>query len=294
MVFQIAAQRVRGASHRKIHSPCQDACGIGRVLLADTADRETESKDLIVGAVADGGGSRALSHIGARLTVSLAVSSMKLRWNADRMEGASPDEFAAYWRNLCEDCRHLLRLEAESRAIFADEAGRNAGLFACTLVAFMATPNRLAAAQVGDGFLVVGRAVEEPKRRGAGGVEYVLVFKNRETEEAGQVVWLTASNWLDDLRTTVLLGPVDFVVASSDGMEKAVLEAVPERPGELQPHYPYFEQFRTGCRQILEETRGSSGDPEPALRDYLTAVLSSPHLDDRTDDDKSMALAVWV
>src|SRR4051794_28121126 len=105
MAFHIAAQRSRGTSHRKTHKPCQDAC---RVALTPPGGRTSlpGPVELIVGAVADGGGSRALSHIGARMTVSLAVASMKSAWNARTMQDASPEELEAYWRRLCEDCRN--------------------------------------------------------------------------------------------------------------------------------------------------------------------------------------------
>lgn len=291
MTFHIAAHRSRGTSHRKVHTPCQDACGVSKVLPVAT-DKPTEDlRELVVGAVADGGGSRPFSHIGARMTVSLAISSMRSTWTAESMQLASPGDLEFYWRSLCEDCRRVLQIEAESRGFVDGNGAVDSGPLACTLVVFMATHDRLSAAQVGDGFLTVGRAVSDSA---AGSVDYSLVFQNRESEYAGQVVWLTAPGWENDLRTRVLDGPVSLVVASSDGMEKAVLQASPERPGELAPHGRYFDQLAGGCRQVVEEARASQTASQKALENYLSAVLSSPRLDDRTDDDKSMALAVWL
>ena len=99
MSFHTAAQRVRGTSHRKSHAPCQDACRV--VCKPDGAD------ELVVGAVADGGSPRALSHIGARLAVSLAIASMKAVWNAHTMRQASVADLETYWRALYGDCRRL-------------------------------------------------------------------------------------------------------------------------------------------------------------------------------------------
>lgn len=290
MAFHIAAQRARGPSHRKTHKPCQDACRAARApLIHSENEKGDRPAELIIGAVADGGGSRDLSHVGARLTVSLAVASMTSAWDAHSLQAASAEQLASYWRALCEDCRRILRLEAETRGIVGKDGLGDAGPFACTLVAFMATRERLVAAQVGDGFLVIGRSAGEAE----GQREYALAFQNRETEEAGQVVWLTASNWSDDLRTGVFDGPIEFVVASSDGMEKAVLQPDVDVPSRLQPHGRYFEQLVAGCRDTVGEAETAGDDTRIALDQYLAKVLSSPHLDDRTDDDKSMALAVW-
>lgn len=296
MSFSIAAQRVRGQAHRKNHTPCQDAC---RIAMADPgqnhglSDREA-SDELVVAAVADGGGSRALSHVGARLTVSLAVAAMTARWTASALDQASAGELEEFWKALCEDCRTLLRLEAEAPGASRCQEGRTAGAFACTLVAFMATRNRLTAAQVGDGFLVFGRLPAEGGADGAVAFDYRLVFQNRETEEAGQVVWLTASNWADDLRIKTLDEPVGFVVASSDGMEKPVLRLDDGEPSQLVPHSPYFEQLRHGCLETAKEAGTAADARRRALDEYLSEVMSSPRLDDRTDDDKSMAVAVWT
>jgi hypothetical protein len=293
MAFHIAAQRSRGSSHRKSHTPCQDSCRVGRVFPDPQAPADGRI-DLIVGAVADGGGSRPLSHIGARLTVSLALSSMRSAWNPQTMQRASPADLEIYWRRLCEDCRRVLQLEAEARGFVDGDGAGDRGPFACTLVAFMATRDRLVAAQVGDGFLVLGRPDPAAGASGVTSLNYALAFQNRVTEYASQVIWLTASNWKDDLRTCVLDGPVALVVASSDGMEKAVLQSSPARPGELSPYAGYVDQLAEGCRQTVEETRATGAVSQSAMEDYLFAVLTSPQLEDRTDDDKSMALAIWL
>src|ERR1044072_431298 len=106
MAFHIAAQRARGPAHRKIHKPCQDACRTARApRVPSDNEKGDRPAELIIGAVADGGGSRDLSHVGARLTVSLAVASMTSAWNARALQAASAEQFATYWRALCEDCR---------------------------------------------------------------------------------------------------------------------------------------------------------------------------------------------
>ena len=290
MVFHLAAYRVRGASHRKAHTPCQDACRVGVV----QTTHDGGEAELVVGAIADGGGSRPLSHIGARLSVSFAASSMKLAWNAETLQRASAAELDVYWRALYEDCRRLLQVEAEARDLVDGDGAASIGALACTLIAFMATRERCAMAQVGDGFLVVGRPSIVAGGEDQTAVDYQLAVQNRASERASEVIWLTETSWESDFRTRLLDGPIDLIVASSDGMEKAVLTVSPEQPDMLHPHMRYFEQLREGCKQTVVEALNAGGQSDVVLERYLADVLTSPRLDDRTDDDKSMVLALWL
>lgn len=286
MPFHVAAGTVRGISHWRSHAPCQDAAVVG-VGTASPHEGEPAGtcRQLVVGALADGGGSRVLSHVGARLAVSLAKSSMLTRWTAARFLAASKDELDIFWKDLIEDCRTLIAQEAARRS------QRDPGSLACTLTTFMATRDRLAAAQVGDGFLVFAR--DAPSGSGAeSNSRFDLLFHGRETDEASQVVWITAPEWITDYQHAVVDGgPFDMIVASSDGIANIVLAPTEPDPSRLQPHHRFFAKLEV---QLQQEVKSSEAEDTEALNHRITEILSDPELDNWVDDDKSIALALWV
>lgn len=291
MAFQIAAAMVRGTSHWRSHTPCQDAADVGirHPGPADDARSGDPTQHLVVGAVADGGGSRVLSQIGARLVVSLAKASMAASWTAARLNRASPEALQAYWRLLFEDCRTAITDEARLRSANAEQP-LAPGDFATTLIAFMATRDRLAAAQVGDGFLVYRKAptaTSEP-------MAFELLFQNRETEEASQVVWITAARWEADFRAQVIDGPLDMVIASSDGIEQIVLAPSDRDPGKMEPHQRFFSKLHAELQDATRSSAPVATRSDGGLSNRLTNILSDPELDRWVDDDKSAALAFWT
>ena len=257
-----------------------------RTATADSSNNARQERQLVVGAVADGGGSRVLSHIGARLAANLAASLMTARWEAEGFCSASEADLESFWRALFTDCRNAIAHEAKLRSPPLGPA-ISPGDLACTLITFMATPERLAAAQVGDGFLVFSRqtAVSDDDEG------HELMFRNRDTEEAGQVVWITASNWADDFRHGVRTGPLEMVLASTDGIENVVLAAKAQAPGELVPHQRFFAALLKLMRKASVKPGERAGAPDADLDRRLEKILSDPVFDEHVDDDKSMALA---
>jgi hypothetical protein len=254
------------------------------------AESEGDCGPLAVGALADGGGSRVLSHIGARLAASFAKSSMLACWTYARFLAASKAELDTFWKALIEDCRTLISEEAARRS---HGAGRplDPGAFACTLTTFMATRDRLAAAQVGDGFVVVGRAAESAPSAD-GDARFELLFHGREAEEASQVVWITATNWLADYQHAVVQdGPFDMLMASSDGIANIVLAPTAGDANQLHPHQPFFAKLRKHLRQELMRCQTVSSE---ALNNRVADILSDPELDNWVDDDKSVVVALWT
>jgi hypothetical protein len=287
----VAAATVRGTSHRRSHAPCQDAAVVGvRVSETHVADSDGDCGPLVVGALADGGGTRVLSHIGARLVTSFAKSSMLACWTAARFLAASEDELDTFWKDLIEDCRTLITEEAVRRSHGARQP-LDPGAFACTLTTFMATRDRLAAAQIGDGFVVLGRSAESTPSAD-GEARFELLLQGRETEEASQVVWITATDCLADYQHAVVQdGPFDMVIASSDGIENIVLAPTGPVANELHPHQPFFDKLRG---QLRHQAKFSENVSCEALNHRIAEILSDPELDNWVDDDKSVVVALWV
>ena len=271
MVWLASARSVRGNSHYASGLPCQDASAVATL----------SNGQVLIACIADGGGSAALSHIGASIATAITMGALSLL--APRLclpPEQQPDEEAlkAFWRALVEDVRQCIDAEAE-------QVGTGSQHFGTTLLAVVATHNRLAMMQVGDGFIVYagrggppanGPATEAPD-------PFHLGFKPDRGEFVGEVTWVTSSSsafWEVDFGTRVVDGPLDFICLSSDGLEKV---AITQR--DQTPHSGYFEFIRARL------TRQSTAEEAAKLVDD---VLLNPDLDKRTDDDKSVVVARWV
>ena len=147
MGWKAIADSVEGTSHLNRKMPCQDN---GNYKVVD---------GIIIGAVADGAGSAKHSDVGSRLAVETTLSYLA--------------RLARLLKWLKQKKKHNLRLpipEDKAKKVFAktlkkvisalDEEVKSKDYFindlACTLLVFFATPDWIAAMQIGDGFIVVG------------------------------------------------------------------------------------------------------------------------------------------
>lgn len=131
MRFWTGAQaKCRGRDHLKTGAPCQD-----RTYLL-------KRKGVTSIALADGAGSRSLSHIGAELAVESVAAAMALNF-----DGLSKGKRGAMARELYRTV--LEKLEARAK-----EEGRSPGDLACTLLAVAIRGDRYLACHIGDGAIV--------------------------------------------------------------------------------------------------------------------------------------------
>ncbi len=290
MGFFGSAWRVRGQSHLRNGKPCQDFAVLD--LTPAAAETGGDINNLAVGIVADGGGSRELSHIGSRVSALIAAALVSQVWTVSSLNAASEEKLESFWRDVFADCRTALTLEAETRNIYYPDQRPDFRPLATTLIVFMASRERVSAAQVGDGFLVVGRGVTQDSENDES-IGYELMFQNARHEEASQVVWLTSSLWEDDFRTKTLSGPIDFVLASSDGMDKACLQLGQGDDEDAVVHVPYFQKVQAGLKHYRQKSVVEGGDEREGVNSYLDKLMTAEYLDEITDDDKSMAVAFW-
>ena len=235
---------VAGTSHLDRSVPCQDAHAS-----AVTAD------GCLVVAVADGAGSAPRSQEGARAAVEAAVTSVL----------ASQEE-----------ARGPVGADVARNGI---AAGRDAVLAACddddprslatTLALVVVDRHAVAAAQVGDGSIVI---------RTAG--ELLLVGPAARNEFLNETCFLTSSGWADDLRVDVVErdGPhpsiVDAIAVMTDGLQLLAFDMVASRP-----HPDFFRPlFEWGSRDDADD-------------EELADFLRSGRVCARTDDDKTLVLA---
>lgn len=260
MVWKAIARSETGTSHQSQKIPCQD---YSKYLILD---------DVIVGAVADGAGSAKYADDGSKLAVETVLKSLD-----DVIK--SPDKQGEIETRLSQPLSEL-----EAKPLFAKIVNRvlaelskkaseedySVNELACTLLVFIATPNWLAAMQIGDGFIVL---------RSKNSEEYQLLFHPDKGEFANETTFITSENAIQEMQVDVIAGEQEFICASTDGLEKVAI-----RFQDWKAFSPFFKPF--------EEYLKLTPNPEENA-EYLTNFLNSERLNTRTDDDKTLLLCRW-
>lgn len=209
--------------------------------------------------VADGAGSAAHGGTGAELTIEAATAFVGQHY--------AQTEFALndHWAVEC--------IQAVRARIYAEAAqqGARARDYACTFLGVVASPFATLLMQIGDGGIVVdvGNGLEVPITPMAG-------------EYANMTNFVTDENAIDVLAVAALPTRADKVAVFSDGIQRLVLNMVTNTA-----HGPFFTPFFT----VLATATAAQED---YLQTELVRFLNSPSVNERTDDDKTLALAHWV
>jgi hypothetical protein len=140
--------------------------------------------------------------------------------------------------------------------------------FATTLTCLAATSDGVAVAQVGDGLAVF---------EGTGGSLSVAIRPQRG-EFANEVNLLTSPGAVETLDVAVMSGDIKSIVVSTDGLLRLALKLP-----DYEPHQPFFRPLLTFASETVDETEATES---------LRAFLESERVCQRTDDDKTLVLAV--
>ena len=169
--WRVVSASVRGTGHVRTGQPCQDSV----YHRADLPD------GVLIAAVSDGAGSAARSEIGSALAVRKAVESARLS-----MLHTSARLSEGYLRDTVRASVLLARsrLEDEARRI-----GANVRDLSATLLLIICARDTIAAAQIGDGAVVVSGE--------SGG--YRLFTTPQRGEYANVTVFLVSRNALESL-----------------------------------------------------------------------------------------------
>jgi serine/threonine protein phosphatase PrpC len=264
--WRAIARSVIGTRHQEQQQPCQD---YGAVIVAAPKSLR-DRHGVIIGAVADGAGSARHADIGAKLAVATTLKYLvsSEAWLQKRQRSWQD------WSNSpSADLIHNLFTKAVTRSQAqltqkANTQGWHPEDLACTLLAFLATPNWIAALQIGDGFMVV--------HYGQSQGEYNLLFQPDRGEFANQTTFVTAAEALTSMQVRIVGQSPRFIAVATDGLEKVAL-----RQKDWAPFAPFFRPFE----EYLDET------PHPETDDaYLVDFLASERLNQKTDDDKTLLL----
>lgn len=208
--------------------------------------------------VADGAGSARLGGEGAELAMEAAA-----KFIADKIgsEFGLSDGLA---RELAMAVRQKIRSAAE-------ESGLKPRDYACTLLGVLVTPHATLAIQIGDGAVVIDVS---------GVLE--LAVTPMAGEYANQTHFVTDDDAVDLLQTKLYPERAARVAAFTDGIQRLALNMATNKP-----HEGFFAPFFGGLAK-------AAADQEDQLHELLRKFLNSTPVNDRTDDDKTLALAVWV
>lgn len=211
------------------------------------------NSEWLVVAVSDGAGSAAMSEVGARMTCDRFVQ---------RIVDSTP-EFEASKANMIE----LFSTVRDEIIAEAERLGTKPRELACTAMLAVIGPDSAAFAQLGDGAIIVGR-----------GEETRTVFWPEPSEYANATDFLTDDSFRDRVHYDSLSGSVHEIAMLTDGLQRLALDFSTQKPHQAF-FRPFFERLRT---TVETET----------LIEPLRSFLDSPRVNERTDDDKTLVLAV--
>jgi hypothetical protein len=209
--------------------------------------------------VADGAGSADRGGAGAELSVQTAADVV-----ASHLMRASftPD------RGLADACLTAVR-RAIIAAAEADE--RTPRDFACTLLGVVSSPRQTLALQIGDGGIVldVGNGIE-------------LAITPMNGEYANATHFVTDEDAPQRLIVRTYPQSARRAAAFSDGLQRLALDLA-----SGTPHEPLFTR-------LFDVLAGAAAAEMDDLQQALLRFLDGAGVNERTDDDKSLALAVLM
>ena len=149
--------------------------------------------------------------------------------------------------------------------------GLKARDFACTLLGVISSKLGTMVFQVGDGGVVidVGAGLEVPIAPMAG-------------EYANMTHFVTDEDAVNVLATKAFQSAAGRVAVFSDGLQRLALNMATNTA-----HEPFFAPF-------FKVLASASEAQEDELQAALARFLASPAVNERTDDDKTLALAVQI
>ena len=212
--------------------------------------------EALVLAVADGAGTAERSAQGAQRAVDQVMATFL---------GAALPRDVPGWHTLVREAFAQARQAVEQLAEVQDVELRQ---FASTLLCAVATPDRLVVGQLGDG-IVVARAPDG---------DLFAATEPQHGEYVNETLFLTMLDALERVQVKVHEQPVRAVAAMSDGLTRLATVVA-----DNSPHAPFFRPLFDFCAQMEDEHEAG---------EQLAAFLASDRVRARTDDDKTLVLAV--
>ena len=210
--------------------------------------------------VSDGAGSARFSDKGSKIACETVLRVLSERVE-ERREGYRLSDLS----DALIEAHKAVVEQAESQGLKPRE-------FACTMIALIVDRSRGLCAHIGDGAIVI--ELEDGS--------YVAMSLPEKGEYANETSFLIDKNFLDEIRLRELQfpAPVKGAAIFSDGIERFTLDL---KTG--QPYAPFFGPMLNHAR--------TSSNPDN-LKAELIDYLNSTPVKARSDDDKSLAMAVFL
>lgn len=209
--------------------------------------------------VADGAGSASCGGDGAELAIQAAVEFLTEK--VARREFGLNDQLAT-------DLVVFVRAKIFGAADGAGLTGRD---FACTFLGLLSSPLGTLAFQIGDGGIVVDAGQ---------GLELAIVPMSGEY--ANMTSFITDENAVELLQTRAYVDTASLAAVFSDGIQRIALNMATNTP-----HEPFFAPF-------FKTLKVATLEQEDRLQGLLAEFLGSAKVNERTDDDKTLALAALL
>jgi hypothetical protein len=209
--------------------------------------------------VADGAGSAAKGGQGAELAIEAAAAFIAKKLKQG--EFGLSDGLAT---DIVRAVRERIYAAAESEKLKARD-------FACTFLGVLSTAIGTLVLQVGDGGVVLDVGA---------GLEVAVIPMSGEY--ANMTHFVTDEDAVTVLATKAYPDRAVKVAAFTDGIQRLALNLATN-----MPHEPFFAPFFSGMAK-------ASAEQEDQLHGLLVRFLGSDPVNERTDDDKTLALALWT
>lgn len=250
--WRVAHASAIGAAHENQNTECQDRF-VCRVL-------KVRDANLLVAAIADGAGSTTDGQIGAEIACSTFVDVVADFLTSTEASVLSlSEEFGRRWVEFC-------RTQIAAKASQSDKELRD---FASTFVGAVVGDDAAAFFQVGDGGCVFSAD-------GAPG-SYEFAIEPTETEYVNVTEFMTDDDAPASLRFRLTEQSINDVVLFSDGIFAVAVDYANNRP-----HEPFLMPMIAPLK---------NGIVPEGINEKLERFLSSPKINEKTDDDKTIILA---
>jgi hypothetical protein len=195
----------------------------------------------------------------------MATQTVVITLQAHAMHHPWPEDEDG-WRGVFQSTFSLAREALDTEARRCQQAVQD---FATTLILVIATSHLVAAAQIGDGAVVVADDM---------GNLFALT-EPQHGEFANETRFLTSDNMLASMQVQVWQGYPRHLALFTDGLERLILS----RPGNT-PYRPFFHPLFRFTADLIVARAG---------QEHLARFLRSDRMRARSDDDLTLVLAAY-
>ena len=271
LIWQIAAAKQVGRTHIYLNRGCED----------DFAHAEATG-GVLIAVVSDGAGSVPFAAEGAQTLCEsiLQAATEYCQGRNDPSRALSPELDRAVILAWIEQARAALQVKAmETRSPLNH--------YAATLLLACIGPHDAVIAQIGDGATVISGGWGSLDTNQT---EWQFVHWPQHGDFLNTTYFVTESDYAEHLLMAALPSPITAVAMFSDGLERLLLSEQ-----NRAAHSPFFTKIFTQFRQCLRYA--ARPNPDHARSDMtkiIADLLDSREVNDRTDDDKTLLLAMRV